>query len=297
MASTLTWHANASECAGIVETASIILAWMTFAFVHIGFTSRTSESLRTIASKRTGCIHANAVVFARWSLIAFVNVFGTVNAFVATGTGTCVGSVDRARITNGIRMAWIRCASIVQMAQQARFTRNTATIKTTNTIDTGGTIKTGRISAIVDIFTAIRSSPSIYAYTWVSPYCIRACGTILAYRPRRALVDVILTKFARIIRGAFAAIRVHTVNALAAVLTKISGTIVYILFTIDALEACGRKKEIKCRRKTFNFGFLFVMTKAKIYIKRKTGCVTKSARERERETESSRRRRWWSWWW
>lgn len=220
---------------------------MALTFVHIGLTSWSSKPLWAIARKRSGCIYANAIMFARWSLIAFVNIFSTIDTFIARCTWACIRSIHRTCITNGIRMAWIWCTSIIQMAQKTRFAWYAAAIKAANTINTGSTVKTSRISAIVNIFTAIRSCPSINAYTWITANRVCTCCTILAYRRSStrqcwALVNVILTKFARIIWWTFATIRIHTINTLSTVLTKISGAIVYILFTIDALEACVWKK-------------------------------------------------------
>lgn len=156
---------------------------------------------------------------------------------------TRVGSIHRTCITNGIRMAWIWCTSIIQMAQKTRFAWYATTIKTAYTINAGSTIETSCISAIINIFTTIRSRPSINANTRITANRVRTCCSILAYRRSSwTLVNVIFTKFARIIRWAFATIRVHTINTLSTVLTKISGTIVYILFAIGTLEACVRKK-------------------------------------------------------
>lgn len=216
---------------------------MTFTFVNIGFASWPGKSLRAITSEWTGCIDANTVVFTRWSLITFINIFGTIDSFVARCTRTRVWSIDWAGITNGIWMAWIRCASIIQMTQKTRFARNATTIKCTNSINTGSTVETCCTSTIVYIFTAICTSPTIYTDARVTAVCIRASGTILANRrSHQAFVNVIFTVFARIMRWTFTTIRIHTVDTLSTVLTKISRTIVDILFTIDALKTCEKEK-------------------------------------------------------
>lgn len=111
-----TWHADASKCPRVVQTASIILARMTLTFINIRLASRTRETLRAIACKRTGCVHALAVVFAWRTLHTFVDVFGAVDAFVAGRTRARVRTIHRTRVTNGVRMAWIRRARIIQMA-------------------------------------------------------------------------------------------------------------------------------------------------------------------------------------
>lgn len=90
---------------------------MTFAFVDICLTAWSRKSLRTIARKRTRCIHTNAVMFTWRTLIAFVNVHRTIDALVTGRTRTRKRSVNRTGVTDRIMMARIRCTCIVQMAQ------------------------------------------------------------------------------------------------------------------------------------------------------------------------------------
>lgn len=153
---------------------------MTLAFIDIRLASRSRETLRAIACKRTGCVHALAVVFAWRTLHTFVDVFGAVDAFVAGCTGTRVRAIHRTRVTNGVRMAWIRRARIIQMAQQTRLARNAATNETADAIDTCRAIETSRIRTIVDVDTAIGASPSVYANARVSADRIRASRPVLA---------------------------------------------------------------------------------------------------------------------
>lgn len=216
----LTWHANASKCARVVQAASIILARMAFAFVDIRFAARPGKPLRAIACKRTGRIDAFAVVFARRALHAFVDVFGAIDAFVAGRTRARVRAIHRTRVANSVRVAWIRGARVVQMAQQTRFARNAAADEAADAIDARGPIETGRVRTIVDIDAAIGSGPAVHTNARVSADRIRARRPILADRwSRQALVDVTLTVFAREIRSTFATIRVHIVNAFATILT------------------------------------------------------------------------------
>lgn len=106
------------------------------------------------------------------------------------------------------------------MTQQPRFAGNAATNETADTINARCTIETGRIRAIVDIYAAIGSGPTIHANARISANRIRArCPVLAQRRTRQAFVDVILTKFTREIRSTFAAVRVYTVKAFATILT------------------------------------------------------------------------------
>lgn len=216
----LTWHAYASKCARIVEAAAIVLARMAFALVDIRFAPRPRESLRTVARKRTGRVDALAVVLARRALHTLVNVFRAIDAFVAGRTGARVRSIHRTRVADGVCVAWIRCARIVQVAQQSRFARNAATNETANAVDACRPVEAGRIRAIVDVDAAIGSRPAIHANARISADCVRASRTVLAQRrTRQTFVDVVLAVFTREIRTAFAAVRIYAVNAFGSILT------------------------------------------------------------------------------
>lgn len=52
------------------------------------------------------------------TLLALVDVLGAVDAAVARRTTAGVGAVDRGRVTDGVSVARVRGASVVQMAQQ-----------------------------------------------------------------------------------------------------------------------------------------------------------------------------------
>lgn len=210
---------------------------MAFAFVDIRFASRSRETLRAIARKRSGRVDALSIVFAWRALHAFVDVFGAVDAFVAGCTRARVRTIHRTRIANGIRMARIRGARIVQMAQQTRFPGNAATNETSDTVDACRTIEAGRIRAVVDVYAAIGSSPTVHANARISADRVRARRPILAQRrTRQTFVDIVLTIFAREIRSTFATVRVHAVDAFATILTQIARTVVDIFLTINAFE-------------------------------------------------------------
>lgn len=176
------WHAHATEGPRVIQTASVILTWMRFALIHIRLATWPRESLGTIAGKGPGRIHTNAIVFARRSLLALVNILGAVDALVPGGTGTRKGTVDRTRVTDGVRMAGIRCTSIVQMAQQSRLTRSAAAHEAAHPIDTGGAIKARRTVTIVNVDAAIRACPPVDTDARVTADRIRARRSVLAHR-------------------------------------------------------------------------------------------------------------------
>lgn len=60
----LTWHAYTSESSWIVQTGSVVMAWVWFAFVNISFASGACKTLGTVTGKTPWCVDADAVVFA-----------------------------------------------------------------------------------------------------------------------------------------------------------------------------------------------------------------------------------------
>jgi hypothetical protein len=60
----LTRHTNASERSRIVQTGSVVVARMGFAFVHVGLASWSGEALGAVAGEAAGGVDADAVVLA-----------------------------------------------------------------------------------------------------------------------------------------------------------------------------------------------------------------------------------------
>lgn len=118
----VTWHADTSESAAFVQASAVVLARIRVAFVDVDLASGAGESARAIAPERAGSVDAEAVVLARRTGLAFVDVFRTVDTFVAVRTRAHVGTIDGTCVTDGASVARIGSARIVQMAQQTSFT-------------------------------------------------------------------------------------------------------------------------------------------------------------------------------
>lgn len=131
----ITWHADAAESAWIIETTSLVLARMRLALVDVRLAARTGEALTAVAGERAGNVDADTVVFAGRSLKAFVNVLGAVCSFVSLRARAREGAVDGIRFTDGVLMAGIRDARVIQMAQQTSLSRWTQAAKATDAID------------------------------------------------------------------------------------------------------------------------------------------------------------------
>lgn len=255
-----TRHTHTPERSRIVQTASLILARMTFALIHIRLATRTSESLRTVTRKRSRSVHTNPVMLTRRSLVTFIDVLRTVNSLVSRSTRTRKRSIYRTRITQRVRMARIRCARIIQMAQQSRFAGRTTTIEAAYSIDARRTIKARGVHTVVNVLAAIRSRPAVNADTRIASVRIRASGAVLADgRSHGAFIDIVLAVFANVVAGALAAIGVDSVDACAAVLAEMSGTVVDVVLAVGALESWKGGNEYEMISKYFQVQFKYLI--------------------------------------
>lgn len=179
--SLITWHADASKSARIVETTSLILARMRFALVDVRLTTRSSEALTTVASKRAGNVDAKTIMLTRRALEALVDVLRAVWSLVALRARTGERAVDGIRFTDGILMAWIRDTRVIQMAQQTSLSRRTLTAEAADAIDASRSTKTRSVDAVIDILRAVVARPSIYANASETSVGISACCAVLTY--------------------------------------------------------------------------------------------------------------------
>ena len=65
LSSPLTWHADASEGARVVEAGPVVLAGVGLALVDVGLAARAREALRAVAGEGARGVDTDAVVLAR----------------------------------------------------------------------------------------------------------------------------------------------------------------------------------------------------------------------------------------
>lgn len=200
--------------------------------------------MRAVAHKRSWGIHTDAIVFTRRALITFIDILGTIDSLVASGTRAGVGSIDGTGVTDGIRMAGIRGARIVQMTQQTRLACRAAAIEATDTIDTGGSVKAGSLHTIIDILATVAARPTVHTDATVTAVSVRTGRSVLADRGTHCtLVDINITVASREIRRTIAAILVDPVHASAAILAQISRTIIDVLLAVLSLKTYRGKRD------------------------------------------------------
>lgn len=234
---------------------------MRLALVDVGLAARSGEALGAVARERSGRVDADAVVFAGgscsgrmscgldWSvlegvwveltLIALVNVLGAVDALVAHRARARERPVDRAGVADGVRMARVRGAGVVQMAQQTRLAGRTPAVEASDAVDAGRPVEAGRVHAVVDVVAAVRPVPAVDADAVVAAVGVGTGGPVLADRRLlHALVHVRFAVLAGKARRALAVIRVDPVDTGATVLAHIARAVVNVLLAVFALETC-----------------------------------------------------------
>lgn len=232
-----TWHANASKRSGIVQAATLVLTGVRLALVDVRLAAWSREALGAVARERTGRVDADAVVLAGRSLIALVDVLGTVDTLVAHRARTRERSVDRAGVTYGVRVARIRGTGVVQMAQQSGLAGRTPAVETTDAVDAGRSVEAGRVDAVVDVVAAVRTVPAVDADAVVAAVGVGTGGTVLADRRLlHALVHIRFAVLAGKARRALAVIGVDPVHTGGTVLAQIARAVVNILLAVFALE-------------------------------------------------------------
>ena len=123
----LTWHADATKGAWIIQAGTIILAWVWLALIHICLTAWPCEALCAVTCKRARRVDTDAIMLTWRSLFTLVYVLTAVHPLVTTSTGASVRAVDGACVADRIGMAWVWCAGIIQMAQQSCGTQTNTT--------------------------------------------------------------------------------------------------------------------------------------------------------------------------
>lgn len=176
-------------------------------------------------------------MLTRRSFFALVDVLATIHAFVPRGARASVGSVDGRRVADGIRVAWVGGARIIQVAQQSCLPGRALAIEAAHPIHARGSVEARRSLTIVDVLAARGSRPAVDADAREAAHGVGARRAVLAHaRPHGALVHVLLAQLARVGRRAAAGVAVDIVHAGRAVLTQVPRAVVDVLLAILAAE-------------------------------------------------------------
>lgn len=231
------WHANASESSPLVQARSLILARAGFAFVDVDLAAGTRETPAAVALEGTGNVHAGAIMFARVTCIALVDVVHAVGAGEAVGTGADVRSIDGARVADGTRVTRIARTRILQVTQQSCCTGCTLTEEGSHPVVARGPVEANGHGAVVHIFRAILPGPTIHADAVVATDVVPARRTILAHAGSHGTLIHVFAAISACVGGrTVAGVRVDSVDAGGSILTQVSRTVVDVALAVIASE-------------------------------------------------------------
>lgn len=96
-------------------------------------------------------------------MFALIDVFRAVKSLVARCAGAGVGAVDGAGVTDGVSVAGIGCARVIEVAEKTSLPRRALAVKRPNPVDAGGAVEASCACAVVDVDRAFWTSPAVDA--------------------------------------------------------------------------------------------------------------------------------------
>jgi hypothetical protein len=136
-------------------------------------------------------------------------------------------------------MAWVRCAGIIQMAQQSCLSWCTPAIEAAHPINASGTIEASSTCTVIDIDTTVRACPAIDTDAREATDGVGASGTILTHTGSLStLVHILLTQLAHVCGRTQAGVPVDIIYTCRPVLAQVARTIINILLAVFATVSC-----------------------------------------------------------
>lgn len=163
------------------------------------------------------------------TFIAFVDVDVAFGPYVAVGAPAGVAAVDHAGLANGPGVARVRCAGVVQVAQEAGLVGWALADVRGHSVVASSAILARVLRAIVDVDLAIVAFVAVDADARVASLCVGARGPVLAdIRPRGALVHILGAIASAVLVRTVTGIGVDPVHAFAPILAEVTIAVVHI---------------------------------------------------------------------
>lgn len=134
---------------------------------------------------------------------------------------------DRVGVTVRSLLAWVGDAGIIQLAEQPCAAIRTFTEKRGHAVITSGAVGAGSTGAVINVLTAVVSSPAVDTDTLVTAISIVTCAAVLARIGHQlAFVNIISAKLTCKLWFTLAVISVHSINTGASVLALMTWTVI-----------------------------------------------------------------------
>lgn len=173
-----------------------------------------------------------------------IDILITGSSDVSQRASAEVISTDRVGVTVRSFLTWVADAGIIQLAQQSCASMRAFTDKRCHTVMTGGAVGTGSTGAVVNVLTAVFSSPTIDADTLETAVGVVTRAAVLASIGHQlAFIHIICAKLTCELWSALAVIGIHPIYTGSSVLALMAGTVVNVNVAVFS-------------RKTWNTGAL-----------------------------------------
>lgn len=234
----VTWHTDASESSSFVDACSLVQARIGVTLIDVDLAPRSSKALGAATFEGSRSVDTLAVMFAGSSCFqTFVDILIALCSIEPRRTVAGVIPADRIGVTPRSRIAGITGAGILQVTQQASFTRRTFAVKSSNPIMTCSSVETVSLHAVILVRLAVPSHEAVNADAFVASLGVLTCSVVHAGVGQAAFVHVHGAVSPSPLDRTFAGVGVDSILALTPMLAQVSMAIVDILLAILASKS------------------------------------------------------------
>lgn len=235
----VSWHTDAGELSDSIQTSGIILARHGKTFINVYFTSRSCISAAALTLERAFCVHTlSKMLTGVCTDRALIHVLVASSSNKASGTGANGPTIQRVSVTHRTFITWVTHTGIIQVTQQTCLPNRTLAEKRSHSVMACRPIKTNCCCTVIDVLTAVVSSPAVHTDTGMSSNDVEAGATIVAgIRLHQTFIDVLSTVLSCPFWRTLTIIGVHTIHTFAPVHALMAWAVVHIILTVVSLEA------------------------------------------------------------
>lgn len=142
-------------------------------------------------------------------------------------------STNRVGVTVGALLAWVTDAGVVQLAQQSCAAVRAFTVERSHSVMTGGAVVAGSTGTVVNILTAVVSSPTVYTHTLVTAEGVVAGASILTgIWHQLTLINILCAQLTCEFGFTLTVVGVDTIHTCSSVLAFMTRTVVNVVVAV-----------------------------------------------------------------
>lgn len=142
-------------------------------------------------------------------------------------------STDRVGVTVGAFLTRVADASVVQLAQKSCASMGAFAVERSYAVMTGGSVVACSTCAVIDVLTAIVSSPAVHTHTLVAAIGVVARASILAgIWHQLTLINVLCAELTCKFRFTLAVVGVHSIHTRSSILALMTRTVINVVVAV-----------------------------------------------------------------